>query len=248
MRRLYLVRHGLSESNLSTEVNKRKPDNAIKLAEVGHTQAENTGRFLREYIETKHSNEAQRIRMMVSPYTRTRQTADGLEKSIGQMSGIQYDRRECLQLREQSFGLFDGMSPEELTAEYPRELKHYNKHKEFEGEFFAPMPMGESRARVCDRVRSSFGPILRDFQGKDMQPVTDMIVVSHGVTIRCFIREFLHLPWEWCEAEPNPNNCSVILIEGEENRGWELKYIFNGFDHPTGTRHAIQEHREEGHV
>lgn len=247
MNRIYLVRHGLSESNLSTKVNKRKPDNAIELAEEGHAQAEKAGQFLSKYIAQYKDPHSSRIRMMVSPYLRTRQTANGVEKSIATL-GIPYDKRECLQLREQSFGLFDGMSPDELQKEYPRELKHYEKHKDFEGEFFAPMPLGESRARVCDRVRSSFGPILRDFRGEGKEKISDIVVVSHGVTIRCFIREFLHLPWEWCEMEPNPNNCSIIKIEGQENKGWEMTQIFKGFDHPHDLAHMQQEMREEGHL
>ena len=247
MNRIYLVRHGLSESNLSTKVNKRKPDNAIELDKEGHRQAVEAGKFLGRYLTDQENPKVSRIRMMVSPYLRTRQTADGIESQIAELT-FPYDRRECLQLREQSFGLFDGLSPDELASEYPRELRHYEKHKDFEGEFFAPMPMGESRARVCDRVRSAFGPILRDFRGEGREKISDVIVVSHGVTIRCFIREFLHLPWEWCEAEPNPNNCSIIKIEGEENRGWTMERIFAGFDHPHDLAHMQQEIREEGHL
>jgi Histidine phosphatase superfamily (branch 1) len=44
-------------------------------------------------------------------------------------------------------------------------------------------------------------------------PVGSFIVVSHGVTIRCFRMQWMHYPWEWYEREKNPRNCSIQLIE-----------------------------------
>jgi hypothetical protein len=65
------------------------------------------------------------------------------------------------------------------------------------------------------------------------------------VTIRCFRLAFFHRPWEWCEREPNPENCSIMTIEGETGRGWTESLTFEGFRNP---RHTLQELREEGHV
>lgn len=251
MHRIHLVRHGLSESNLSTEVNKRKPDHAIELAPEGHEQAKKAGKFLGEHIQSGVEGfHRRKVLMLVSPYLRTRQTADGVEDGI-RRQGLEYVRREALSLREQSFGLFDGYSTDELETVYPREHAHYEKHARFEGmddklkgEFFAPMPMGESRARVCDRVRTSFGTIHRAMD----DGYSDIVVVSHGVTIRCFAREWKHLPWEWCENEPNPANCSILTLEGARDCKWNMERIFEGFQHPKDPAHEKQEHREEGHL
>lgn len=99
MHRIHLVRHGLSESNLSTEVNKRKPDHAIELAPEGHEQAKQAGRFLGEHIqEGVPGFHRRRVLMLVSPYLRTRQTADGVEDGI-RRQGLEYVRREALSLR-----------------------------------------------------------------------------------------------------------------------------------------------------
>jgi 2,3-bisphosphoglycerate-dependent phosphoglycerate mutase len=76
------------------------------------------------------------------------------------------------------------------------------------------MPLGESRCDVADRVKGVFGTILRDASIDRPIPVTDFIVVSHGVTIRCFGMQWMHYPWEWYEREKNPWNCSIQLIEG----------------------------------
>ena len=102
-----------------------------------------------------------RIRILCSPYVRTRQTSAAIEKALT-AAGMPFDRREAVELREISFGLFDGIADEDLPKSFPQEYEHYEKHKQFEGEFFAPMPLGESRVHVADRVKGVFGTILRD--------------------------------------------------------------------------------------
>jgi Histidine phosphatase superfamily (branch 1) len=56
------------------------------------------------------------------------------------------------------------------------------------GEFFARPPLGESRCNVADRVKGVFATILRDASNNRVNPITDFIVVSHGVTIRLILR------------------------------------------------------------
>lgn len=239
MHRIHFIRHGLSEANLSTSVNRRKADHAIELAPEGHHQAARAGDALAHHFNER-GDAPGRIRMLISPYRRTRDTALQVISALARR-GYQVDARESLQLREQSFGLFDGLTPAERREIYPREYDHYLKHRDFEGEFYAPMPGGESRARVCDRVRGVFGSILRDFSSTAGPAITDAICISHGVTIRCAIMEFLHLPWEWNEQEPNPANCSIKTLAGRENEGWTLEEIFTGF--PAADQH-VQPMRE----
>lgn len=246
MTRIHLVRHALSEANLDLEVNRRKPDHAIELSEEGKRQASEMGKFLAEHIIAEDGFHQRRVRLLVSPYLRTRQTAAGVAEGL-QRQGIEFDSRESLALREQSFGLFDGLRDEELPIRYPDHHAHYAKHEAFEGLFFAPMPMGESRAMVTDRVRGVFGTILRDMSGEHAPPVTDMIVVSHGVTIRCFRLGWFQgkRTWEWCEREPNPWNCSITTIEGQQGKGWTERQTYKGFEHRKET---VQDHREDGLV
>ena len=250
--RIHLVRHALSEANLDLGVNRAMPDHAIALAAEGHEQAAKAGRILADHIAGVGPNAVggmhrRRVRILNSPYKRTRQTAEHLEAAFAKM-GLEHDRRENLQLREQQFGLFDGIPDDGLSARYPDHYAYYRKFSDFEGEFFAPMPMGESRAMVTDRVRGAFGTILRDMaepaEGGGAR-ITDMVVVSHGVTIRCFLAAWLHLPWEWCEKEPNPWNTSVTTLVGERGKGWKAVPTFEGFRH---VRTNEQDRREEGHV
>lgn len=154
--RLYLVRHGQSEANLDKTVNARLPDHRVELSPEGHRQAAAAG----EYLAGALPRDA-RTRILCSPYIRTRQTSAAIEQALT-AAGLPYDRREAVELREIAFGLFDGIADEDLPKSFPKEYEHYEKHKRFEGEFFAPMPLGESRVHVADRVKGVFGTILRD--------------------------------------------------------------------------------------
>ena len=268
MPRIHLVRHGLSEANMDKSVNLRKPDHAVELSDEGHRQAREAGVALaqmidanrtpawdtveiaeREMAEGRTRARYCRVRFYVSPYLRTRQTADGLCAGL-EAAGIPFDRKEYLALREISFGLYDGLEDHELAERFPAEHAHYAKHLEFEGgEFFAPMPMGESRVQVADRVRGTFGSILRDMSDAEgrthrMNPVTDAVVVAHGVTNRVFRLGWFNRPWEWYAAERNPPNVAIDTIVGASGRGWTESRTFAGFEHVRNE----QERREEGEV
>ena len=49
--RIFLVRHGESESNVEWEVNRKKADHAISLTEEGKGQARAAGEFLAQYFD-----------------------------------------------------------------------------------------------------------------------------------------------------------------------------------------------------
>lgn len=239
VKRIFLVRHGESLGNVNKDIHRTYADHAIPLSERGREQAVRAGQFLRGYFEEMVDTEGPpyvRPRLWVSPYLRTRQTADGIEEGIGRVGApVLYpdrdkaipqfprirDRREHLCLCEQQFGLFDGIPDEELSVRYPAEHAHYRKQEEFEGRFWARMPMGESRWDVAIRVHQAFGTWHRD---AERHGVENLIVVTHGVTIRCIVMRWLHLPFEWIEDEKNPQNCSVRLIEEGEDKG----YIYAG--------------------
>ena len=123
--RIYLVRHGQSEANLDKTVNKRLPDHQVELSSEGHRQAAAAGEYLVAALPRDR-----RVRILCSPYLRTRQTSAAIEKALT-AAGIPFDRREAIELREISFGLFDGIADEDLPKLFPRESAHYKKHKRF---------------------------------------------------------------------------------------------------------------------
>ena len=237
--RIFLVRHGQSEANLDKTVNARLPDHKIELSPAGRHQATAVGKYLAETLA-----DSQRVRILCSPYMRARQTSEGIEQALA-AAAVRFDKREAIELREMHFGLFDGIADEDLPKIFPREFEHYEKHKRFEGEFFAPMPLGESRCSVADRVKGVFGTILRDASADRPDPITDFVIVSHGVTIRGFRMQWMHYPWEWFERERNRQNCSAQLIEGRAAGGYSDRLVFEGFGIAKPSQ---QERREEGQV
>lgn len=208
MKNIFLVRHGQSLANVSKTIHATTPDHAIALSGLGEMQAEAAGKYLRTMLPAEDN---EKVRIWTSPYRRTRQTADRIEAELAKRFR-HLDRLEHINLREQEFGLFDGIEDDELAARYPVEHAHYALQEKFEGKFWARMPMGESRCDVATRVHQAFGTFHRD---SDRHGIRNIVVVCHGVTLRAFIMQWLHLPYEWFEKEPNPGNCDIYHIDCE---------------------------------
>ena len=215
---IYLVRHGESMSNLNKDVHKTTADHEIGLSPSGVFHAQEAGRMIRDHLEARYRAAClspwKHIRLWTSPYKRTRQTADEIERELE--SWIK-DRREHALLCEQQFGLFDGLSDEELEERYPDEHAHYKKCEDHGGRFWARMPLGESRFDVACRVHQAFGTFHRD---NDKHGINSIIVVCHGVTMRAFVMMWCHLTPEWFDAEPNPKNGAVRLISSGVDMGY----------------------------
>jgi 2,3-bisphosphoglycerate-dependent phosphoglycerate mutase len=90
--KIFLVRHGMSQSNEDWSANTRVADHAIELTEEGKKQAASAGEFSADYFDTHLAYHAPsalhkwnptevvipKIRLWNSPYARTRQTRDAL--------------------------------------------------------------------------------------------------------------------------------------------------------------------------
>lgn len=231
--RIFLVRHGESLGNVDPLVHATTADHAVPLSERGHEQGREAGRRLAAYLAEHSGAEpggaepggADRararphMRLWVSPYLRTRQTADALQETAGAWIT---DRVEHVLLCEQQWGLFDGVPEGELAERFPREFAHYDMQARFGGKFWARMPQGESRFDVAQRIHQAFGTFHRDAQAHGIR---HLVVICHGVTLRAFVMMWCHLSPEWLEQEPNPGNAAIRLIERGEDRG----YVFEGF-------------------
>ena len=224
--KVLLVRHGQSEGNVDPTVHARMADHAIALSDRGQQQAREAGRRLDTYFAHAADDRgtAGPVRLWVSPYRRTRQTADAIEQAAGRWIA---DRREHVLLCEQQFGLFDGIPDDELPRRFPEEHAHYDKLCSFEGKFWARMPMGESRFDVALRVHQAFGTFHRDAVRHGIETI---IVICHGVTLRAVVMMWCHLSPEWFEAEPNPGNCAIRILSDGTDRG----YLFDGYPRDDG--------------
>lgn len=111
---------------------------------------------------------------------------------------------------------------DKIAETYPLENRYFEKSIASGGRFWARPPLGESRFDVCQRAKTVIDLILQDelYYGIDT-----VIVVSHGMTLRALAMLWLNRTPEWLENEPNPQNCSVRLLEGLHDGG----YVFGGF-------------------
>jgi broad specificity phosphatase PhoE len=79
---------------------------------------------------------------------------------------------------------------------------------------------GESCADVFDRVSDFMNTMFRDFEKKDCP--RNVVVVSHGMTLRLFIMRWFHTSIEEFESWGNQPNCSYLLLERGENEKYVL--------------------------
>jgi len=86
---------------------------------------------------------------------------------------------------------------------------------------------------------------LRDAADSRPDVIRDFVLVTHGVTLRCFRMQWMHYPWEWFEEQKNPRNASIQLIEGVPGTGYTDSLLYKGFRSVYQSR---QGRREEGVV
>jgi broad specificity phosphatase PhoE len=100
--------------------------------------------------------------------------------------------REEPRLREQDWGHI-------RTLE---ECAHTVLHRDTFGTFYYRIPDGESAADVYDRVSDFFGTLYRDFAKPSLPD--NVLLVTHGITLRLFLTRWFHWTVEQSEAVANP--------------------------------------------
>jgi broad specificity phosphatase PhoE len=182
-----LVRHGESESNTG-KVNPAKiGDHNVKLTKLGKKQAFARG----EDIGAEFIREALLYR---SPYRRTRQTMNHLLKGAG------FDPESLI--------IFEDPRLREIDTGY-HDYEQQQKRRSKLGWFYYRYTEGESPADCFDRMCTFLETLSRQSKRKG---ITKVLIVSHGLAIRCFIMRFMHLSVEQFESMHNPQNCDVITI------------------------------------
>jgi broad specificity phosphatase PhoE len=213
--RILLVRHGESEANVNKTLYTTFSDHAIKLSEAGRLEATATGQRLKQFFEENPGCGARNRRILVSPYIRAIETAERIVEATG--DDMFRDWKERTLLSEQQFGLFEGIPTGMIDLQLPREYAFYDKAVQDNGRFWAKMPMGESRYDVSLRMITLINELLRD---EVAYGICDVVLVSHGVTLRAFAMEWLEKTPEWMDEEPNPENGSIRLFEGTLDKGY----------------------------
>ncbi|MCA9720028.1 MAG: histidine phosphatase family protein [Myxococcales bacterium] len=184
-----LVRHGESEANVGRASPQEVGDHNVALTERGRAQARAAGVALgRAFLHG--------AQIYCSPYRRTRETLDQLCRGAGYERGAAALRvLEDPRLREVEHGYFDYEAQQEDRA--------------LHGWFYYRFRGGESPADCYDRTSGFLDSLIRQVERKDARRV---LIVSHGLTIRCFVMRFMHMTVEAFEELANPGNAAVITI------------------------------------
>ncbi|MFD7157141.1 phosphoglycerate mutase family protein [Kribbella sp. NPDC059898] len=201
--RIVLVRHGESEANLDKTVYERTPDHAVPLTAVGHEQAAKTGRELRELFENEPA------RVYVSPYLRTRQTLESL--GLDDLIGVP---REEPRLREQDWA----------NLQDTEDIEQQEQLRNSFGHFFYRFTHGESGADVYDRVSTFLETMHRDFESADAPK--NVLLVSHGLTMRLFCMRWFHWSVRFFESLRNPANAGTRVLLRQPDFRYKLDRPF----------------------
>jgi broad specificity phosphatase PhoE len=185
-----LVRHGESEANLGTVDPQVVGEHGIPLSARGEAQARAVGArigagFIRDAL------------VYTSPYLRARQTVDGILAGAGlpAESAAAVRRYEDPRLREVDHG-YDSLSQQDAL-------------RKTHGWFYYRYRGGESPADCFDRTSNFLESMMRQIERHQAERA---LVVTHGLTIRCFVMRFLHLRVEDFDRLENPDNCEVITL------------------------------------
>jgi broad specificity phosphatase PhoE len=195
-RRIVLVRHGESEGNADDTVYEREPDHALALTAKGRLQAEERGHALRDLFGDE------RVSVYVSPYRRTHETFGLFRLDPGVVRV-----REEPRLREQDWGNWQDRDDVRLQKAY----------RDAYGHFFYRFAQGESGADVYDRVGAFLESLFRSFEDPGHPP--NVLLVTHGLTMRLFCMRWFHWSVAEFESLSNPGNAeSRSLVLGEDGK------------------------------
>ena len=176
--RLWLVRHGQSQGNVARdaaheagllEIGIDVRDVDVPLSELGHRQAEATGRW---FADLPADDRPEVI--LSSPYIRARQTAEAI-CAAGALAGGPARTIIDERLREREFGIFDRLTTIGIRERYPDEAAHRSSL----GKFYHRPPGGESWADVILRLRSMMNTINLHYCDRRV------LVVCHQVVVLC---------------------------------------------------------------
>jgi probable phosphoglycerate mutase len=122
-------------------------------------------------------------------------------------------------LRETHYGSWQGMSGEELTAQFPEQFAAWRRWEGFP-------PGGETPTEVADRAVQ----VVEEH----LPAVGSLLLVTHGGTARAIVGRLTGLDVAaWWRLAPLGNTCWSTLVEGE--LGWRLERHNAGLGPLTGS-------------
>lgn len=204
---IYLIRHAESLANIGTQDPLTCGDAYIGLSDLGKDHARAAGKSLGHDL-VKSSL------IYCSPYTRTRETLACLLEGAKINTRTGMTIYEDPRLREVERGYADE------AAQQPLRERH--------GWFYYRHTGGESAADCYDRTSAFLESLMRQVK---RNPINNVLIICHGMTLRCFVMRFLHLTVEQFENMRNPDNGAIVTLAPSgsferpqfQNGNWEVE-------------------------
>lgn len=207
-----LVRHGQSQTNSGDIPHGSIGDHKVQLTDLGQQQAMEAGQKLRD-----SGFDFDNCLLYSSPYTRALQTMSHL------LIGAKIDQADHPiyqdpRLREVDHGYSDIEAQEAMRKEH--------------GWFYYRFKGGESPADCYDRCCHFLESMMRQVNRRATaraaihsgfvtekvmkQAITEnrpnLLIVMHGLTMRCFVTRWMRLTVDQFETLANPKNCDIVTI------------------------------------
>ncbi|WP_086820095.1 histidine phosphatase family protein [Allokutzneria sp. NRRL B-24872] len=217
--RIILLRHAESLGNVDELAYCRIPDHALPLTPRGVQQARAMSPRMRRLLGPGP------VAAYVSPYLRTRQTFELMELS-NLIERIVPEPR----LREQDWG----------NLQDPVDQERQKQERHAFGHFFFRLAHGESGADVDDRVAGFLTELERRVDNDPAHP-KNVIVVSHGLTMRLLCRRLFNWSIELFESLSNPPTCDFRVLERDSTGRWHMDRPFTQWrESPDGETQITQ--------
>ncbi|OYO25289.1 histidine phosphatase family protein [Enemella dayhoffiae] len=205
--RIILVRHGESEGNIDDRIYETVPDHALHLTERGREQVIAAGERIRALVGEET------LRMWVSPYTRTLETAALLGLGVP-ADEVRLEPR----LREQDWANFQD----------PAKIAEEKRLRNDYGHFWYRFSHGESGSDVYDRVSTFLESLHRNFDDPAME--RNVVIVTHGLTMRLFCMRWFHWSVDYFESICNPPNGTFVVLDRQPDNRYKLLEPFEQWD------------------
>ena len=181
---LFLVRHGETEGQSSIRYHGRTD---VALSELGRAQMRSVAATLAPRGFTH---------VFASTLGRAR---EGARLIAGESTPV-----VCLEeLAEVNFGLFEGLTAEEIRARYPAEFERWNRNRLDTAYSY---PGGESRAAFRARVEQGLRRMLEMWDNEHASGDGRALLVAHRGVIRTIVRALV-------KAEPVIELGSIHILE-----------------------------------
>ena len=203
--RLFLVRHGQSETNVRWDnITENRQMNA-HLTETGRFQAEKLAKWMKEKVPQADA-------LYASSLNRTRETVQPMEVAYGMSAKIDH------RIREGGYSYNTGAPIED-------DLLPIKKNANFHTDPYIPMALQPEGVESYNDLRTRTGNFLLELTQNHLNQT--VIVVTHGWTLNAFLDHVFNVGM-FRNAYINAENTSITYMEylkPYEREPWRVHFI-----------------------